>query len=50
MPPAGVFPPQDAVDFACKEMAKGYDVKQTCNRLIYEVRLEGREGLWARLL
>lgn len=39
LPVAGVFPPQDAVDFAAREMAKGHDVKQTCNRLIYEVGL-----------
>ncbi|GAB4824263.1 hypothetical protein N2152v2_011309 [Parachlorella kessleri] len=35
----GVFGPQDAVDFAARELAKGYDIKQTCNRLLYEVRL-----------
>jgi serine/threonine protein phosphatase PrpC len=35
--PAGVFSPQDAVDFAQRELcAKGNGVKQTCNRLIYE--------------
>ncbi|PRW39315.1 putative phosphatase 2C 67 [Chlorella sorokiniana] len=33
----GVFGPQDAVDFAQRELeAKGNSVKQTCNRLIHE--------------
>ena len=35
---AGVFGAQDAVDFAARELAKGYNIKQTCNRLLYEVR------------
>lgn len=34
---AGVFSPQDAVDFAQRELVgKGHGVKQTCNRLIHE--------------
>ena len=41
--PAGVFSPQDAVDFAQRELAaKGNDAKQTCNRLIYEAIRERR--------
>lgn len=35
--PAGVFSPQDAVEFAQQELVgKGNSVKQTCNRLIHE--------------
>ena len=33
---AGVFSPQDAVDYARRELGLGKGVKQTCNRLIYE--------------
>lgn len=41
--PAGVFSPQDAVDFAQREMAeKGRDPKQTCNRLLHEAIRERR--------
>ncbi|EFN54009.1 hypothetical protein CHLNCDRAFT_25388 [Chlorella variabilis] len=32
----GVFSPQDAVDYARRELGLGKGVKQTCNRLIYE--------------
>jgi hypothetical protein len=36
-PLAGVFGPQDAADFAQRELhGKGNSVKQSCNRLIYE--------------
>ncbi|KAL4419448.1 hypothetical protein ABPG77_003561 [Micractinium sp. CCAP 211/92] len=39
----GVFSPQDAVDFAQREMAlKGRDPKQTCNRLLHEAIRERR--------
>ena len=32
-----MFSPQDAVDFAQREMAeKGHNAKQTCNRLLHE--------------
>ena len=41
--PPGVFSPQDAVDFAQREMSeKGHDAKQTCNRLIHEAIRERR--------
>jgi serine/threonine protein phosphatase PrpC len=38
-----VFSPQDAVDFAQRELTeKGNDAKQTCNRLIHEAIRERR--------